>query len=243
MATKKKAAVDSERRLSTGFPEIDNVLGGGLVLGNTILLGGLQGSGKTTLLLQSAAALASPKQQVVYATGEITTEESHAHARRLGAENKYVQLIGSPEGIFVEELVDSLSPRVKVLLVDSIQTCAHDSCSADFGTPRQIAAVANYLTSFAKKKEVAVVIVSHITNRGHSAVPSTVKHLVDVILRLDPHLIEMVLGQTPVRRVWIEGKSRQGRADLTAYLEMDNHGKIVPLSSRWRKVLNPKSKR
>src|SRR5207249_228268 len=57
-----------ETRTSTHIPEVDRVLGGGIVPGSVVLVGGDPGIGKSTLMMQMAAGLSS--QMVLYITGE-----------------------------------------------------------------------------------------------------------------------------------------------------------------------------
>ncbi len=47
------------QRLESGYPELDRVLGGGVVPGSLVLVGGDPGIGKSTLLLQSASVMAN----------------------------------------------------------------------------------------------------------------------------------------------------------------------------------------
>src|SRR4051812_41558999 len=49
-------------RIPTGVPELDRVLGGGLVPGSLVLLGGEPGVGKSTLLLSALAAVSRERR-------------------------------------------------------------------------------------------------------------------------------------------------------------------------------------
>ena len=49
--------VDEAARISTGVPEFDRVLGGGLVPASLVLVGGEPGVGKSTLLLTALAEM------------------------------------------------------------------------------------------------------------------------------------------------------------------------------------------
>jgi predicted ATP-dependent serine protease len=59
-------------RFSSGFKELDRVLGGGVVPGSAILIGGNPGAGKSTLLLQTMCGLAQ-RMKTLYVTGIAST--------------------------------------------------------------------------------------------------------------------------------------------------------------------------
>ena len=69
-------------RTSTGFEELDRVLGGGLVKGSLILLGGEPGIGKSTLILQLCDKVQGDSQ-VLYVSGEESAEQIKLRADRL----------------------------------------------------------------------------------------------------------------------------------------------------------------
>ena len=69
-------------RTSTGFEELDRVLGGGLVKGSLILLGGEPGIGKSTLILQLCDKVQGDGQ-VLYVSGEESAEQIKLRADRL----------------------------------------------------------------------------------------------------------------------------------------------------------------
>src|SRR4249919_1299040 len=74
---------DSHARTS-GVPELDRVLGGGLVPGAAILLAGEPGVGKSTLLLEVAAQTAALGARVLYVTGEESAAQVRMRADRTG---------------------------------------------------------------------------------------------------------------------------------------------------------------
>ena len=69
-------------RTSTGFEELDRVLGGGLVKGSLILLGGEPGIGKSTLILQLCDKVKG-EGSVLYVSGEESAEQIKLRADRL----------------------------------------------------------------------------------------------------------------------------------------------------------------
>ena len=63
-------SVEEKDRTSTGYAELDRVLGGGVVAGSLVLVGGDPGIGKSTLLLQVCRNLAAGGSKVLYISGE-----------------------------------------------------------------------------------------------------------------------------------------------------------------------------
>ena len=80
-----------EKRIPTGFAELDRVLGGGIVAGSMILVGGDPGIGKSTLLLQAMAAIGGARK-ALYVTGEESVEQVALRADRLGLLNAPVAM-------------------------------------------------------------------------------------------------------------------------------------------------------
>ena len=72
-----------EDRLSLGMPEVDRLLGGGIVPGSLVLIGGEPGIGKSTLSLQ--IPLANPGLRTLYVTGEESAKQVKMRAERLAA--------------------------------------------------------------------------------------------------------------------------------------------------------------
>src|SRR6476619_8316920 len=69
----------------TGVPELDRVLGGGLVPGSVTLLGGEPGIGKSTLLLQALGRMAAAGASCLLVTAEESAQQVRLRAERLGA--------------------------------------------------------------------------------------------------------------------------------------------------------------
>ena len=171
-------------RLNTGFDELDRVLGGGIVPGSVVLLGGDPGIGKSTLLLQAAAQLLALGRSVLYVAGEENPAQLALRARRVGLAT--ADLMVTTETV-VERLVALLEQDPPdVLIVDSIQTMytAEGSSSAP-GSVNQLKAVTHELTQVARHKNVASILVGHVTRSGSIAGPRVVEHLVDTVLYLE----------------------------------------------------------
>ena len=74
---------EEKSRWSTGDPELDRVLGGGIVAGSLVLIGGEPGIGKSTLMLQIALVLQGKK--VLYVSGEESEAQIKMRADRMSA--------------------------------------------------------------------------------------------------------------------------------------------------------------
>ncbi len=167
-------------RLVTGIGELDRVLGGGLVRGSVVLIGGDPGIGKSTLVLQALAGLAATGPRTVYVSGEESVAQIQLRARRLGLADAPVELAATTE---VEAVVDTLAADPPaVLAVDSVQTAMVEGIEAAPGTVSQIRAAADLLVRFAKRREVAVLLVGHVTKEGQIAGPRVLEHMVDTVL-------------------------------------------------------------
>jgi DNA repair protein RadA/Sms len=179
----KDAAERSERRATTGWGEIDRVLGGGLVPGSVLLLGGEPGVGKSTLLLQLAGALATVGSPVIVASAEESADQVAMRAGRLGIGHDTIGLVTDDDVDAIVALAERERPRL--LIVDSIQTVGVHEIGAAPGGVAQVRESAARLVRMAKKTGVAVVLVGHVTKEGGLAGPKMLEHMVDVVLYLE----------------------------------------------------------
>ncbi len=166
-------------RRETGIPELDRVLGGGLVPGSVVLLGGEPGVGKSTLALQLAAGLQA-LGPFLYVTGEESPEQLRLRAQRLPVVPNLAYVLAETR---VEALVEpwrTLSPAV--VLVDSIQTLATDRVESAPGSVAQVRESAALLAATAKASGAALILIGHVTKEGTLAGPRVLEHLVDVVL-------------------------------------------------------------
>ena len=169
----------ASRRLESGLAEFDRVLGSGIVPGSVSLLGGDPGIGKSTLLLQVAASVAG-RAPVLYATGEESTQQVRARARRLGLEAPALQIV--PESDLTRILATAEQQRVAMLVIDSIQTVFSPEVPSSAGGVAQLRECAAALVRHAKRTGTAVCIIGHVTREGSIAGPKVLEHLVDTVL-------------------------------------------------------------
>ena len=203
---------DSDRFFS-GMAEFDRVLGG-LVAGQAVLISGEPGVGKSTLLLQLAHRLAS-KKKVYYVNGEESGPQVKSRANRLGLSGENVYLI--PENR-LEALIQRIhNDRPDVLIVDSIQTLSSARFNSLPGSIVQARECAYDLVEIAKKLNMPLFIVSHITKGGQIAGPKVVEHMVDTVLFLES-------DRQGFYRILRALKNRFNSCDEMGLFEMKAHG-------------------
>lgn len=204
--------LDVARARSTGVPELDRVLGGGIVPGAVVLLAGEPGVGKSTLLLEVAARNSG---RVLYVTGEESAGQVRLRAERTGAVHDELFLAAESDLGAIVAHIDELRPDL--LVVDSIQTMSTADADGAPGGVTQTRAVTVALTGLAKDRGLPVLLVGHVTKDGSIAGPRVLEHLVDVVLSFegDKHsTLRMVRGV----------KNRFGPADEVGCFELRDTG-------------------
>jgi DNA repair protein RadA/Sms len=176
------SAVDAlaGRPVPTSIGELDRVLGGGLVPGSVTLVGGEPGIGKSTLLLQLAAAWGSP---ALYVSAEESAQQVRLRAERLGAVSESLWLLQETTLPHIVGALDELSPSL--LIVDSIQTVADPEVGSAPGSVVQVRSCAQRLVHEAKRRNLPVVLVGHVTKDGALAGPRVLEHVVDTVLSFE----------------------------------------------------------
>lgn len=169
-----------EPRHSTGMGEFDRVLGGGVVPGSVMLIGGDPGIGKTTLLLQALPLLAAPGEQVLYVSGEESPRQIKMRGQRLGIDGKHLLILGETSLEQILKAIQEIQPAAVV--VDSIQTVYTEQLTSAPGSISQVQEVAGQLMWFAKRSNVPVFIIGHVTKEGAIAGPRLLEHIVDTVL-------------------------------------------------------------
>ncbi|MBC1261744.1 DNA repair protein RadA [Synechococcus sp. BSF8S] len=176
------------QRLSSGFPELDRVLGGGLVPGSLVLVGGDPGIGKSTLLLQSARALAADCS-VLYVSAEESAQQVKLRWRRLqqpaegGPGEEGLQLLAETDLELVLQELEALRPAVAI--IDSIQALHDAELNSAPGSVSQVRECAAALQRLAKRQDMALLLVGHVTKEGMLAGPKVLEHLVDAVLTFE----------------------------------------------------------
>jgi len=168
------------QRASTGIKELDRVLGGGVVAGSVILIGGDPGIGKSTLLLQTLFGLSKHYGAVLYVSGEESPEQIKIRSERLSINSEDIILISETSLESIIHHVSKVTP--KALVVDSIQTVYTEELVSAPGSVSQVRDCASKLMLFAKRSDIPVFIVGHVTKEGAIAGPRVLEHIVDTVL-------------------------------------------------------------
>ena len=202
-------------RTQAGVAELDRVLGGGLVPASATLVGGDPGIGKSTLLLQAAAAFAQAGHKAVYISGEEAAGQIRMRARRLGLADAPVHL-GTDTNL--RNILTTLeAERPALAIIDSIQTIWSNTVESAPGSVSQVRAVSHELTTFAKRRGVAIILVGHVTKEGQIAGPRVVEHMVDTVLYFEGERGHQF-------RILRAVKNRFGPADEIGVFEMTGGG-------------------
>lgn len=170
-------------RIFCGLPELDRVLGGGLVPGSLVLISGDPGVGKSTLLLQALFGLASRGYNVLYASGEESREQIKLRAERLKTIHPNILLFNETDLSSIVSQALHLKPHV--LVVDSIQTVAHPDYPSSPGSVTQVRECTARLMDVAKLHGITTWVVGHVTKEGSIAGPRVLEHLVDTVMHLE----------------------------------------------------------
>ncbi|HIK24848.1 MAG TPA: DNA repair protein RadA [Thermosynechococcus sp. M46_R2017_013] len=169
-----------QSRSPSGFAELDRVLGGGIVPGSLVLVGGEPGIGKSTLLLQMAAHLGQ-RQRVLYVCAEESAQQVKLRSQRLGiAVPPSLYLLAETDLEVILQELAHLQPHLAI--IDSIQAVYLPPLTAAPGSVSQVREGTAMLMRFAKREQMSLFIVGHVTKEGAIAGPKVLEHLVDTVL-------------------------------------------------------------
>ncbi len=216
---------ETNARMTSGMPELDRVLGGGVVPGSLVLVGGDPGIGKSTLLLQVCRNMANAGRKIWYISGEESLQQIKIRAERIGTISDELQLICETSLNDIAEVVRRGKPDVVV--VDSIQTMYSDEISSAPGSVSQIRQATAVFMQLAKSEQITIFVVGHVTKEGVVAGPRVLEHMVDTVLYFegDRHASYRILRAV---------KNRFGSTNEIGVFEMRKEGLIeVPNPSEY----------
>ncbi len=206
--------IEEEERFTTGIKEFDRVVGGGVVSGSLVLISGEPGIGKSTLLLMVSGFL-SRSFKVLYVSGEESQSQIKMRAKRLGLGEEKLLTVSETNIESILSLVKSEKP--KMVVIDSIQTMALSNGNGITGSVSLVREITSELMEVAKKNNVTVFIVGHITKSGNIAGPMTLEHIVDAVLFMEG-------DSTHSFRLLRSKKNRFGSTNEVGIFDMDEKG-------------------
>lgn len=204
---------DAESRISLADPEIDRLLGGGLVEGSLVLLAGEPGIGKSTLSLQ--IPLHCKGLKTLYVTGEESAKQVKLRAGRLGGDDSGCMVYSETSAENIISEAKKIAPDL--MIVDSIQTVYTGTMESSAGSVSQIRECAALFLRFAKETGIPVILIGHITKDGSIAGPKVLEHIVDVVLQFEG---DNMRAYRLLRSI----KNRFGSTSELAVFEMTGNG-------------------
>lgn len=208
--------VDARRdaRIATGLPELDRVLGGGIVPGSMTLLGGDPGIGKSTLMMQ-ICRLDGAGRTVLYVSGEESLRQIKLRAERLGVNVPTFFVFAETNLEAVLSAIERTNPAL--VIIDSIQTMYRPELESAPGSISQVRECTAVLTQRAKAENIPMFIIGHVTKDGVIAGPRVLEHMVDTVLQFEGdhhHAYRIVRGT----------KNRFGSTNEIGIFEMREEG-------------------
>jgi DNA repair protein RadA/Sms len=170
-----------EKRIITSDPELNRVLGGGIVAGSIVLVAGEPGIGKSTLFLQNGLLLKNVK--TLYISGEESEQQIKMRADRLNIKNEDFYLLTETSTQVIFQEIKKLRPQM--VIVDSIQTLQSPYIESSAGSVSQIRECTSEFQRFAKETNTCVFLIGHITKDGSIAGPKVLEHMVDTVLQFE----------------------------------------------------------
>jgi DNA repair protein RadA/Sms len=208
-------SAEEAERIPTGVPELDRVLGGGLVPASLVLVGGEPGVGKSTLLLMALASMSANRRSLLI-TGEESVAQVKLRAQRLGGAAN-VEILAETE---LDTVCETLrAERPDVCVIDSVQTLYASELGSAPGSVAQVREAAGRLLRVAKEAGVATILVGHVTKDGSVAGPRVLEHLVDCVLQFEG-------DRYHAHRVLRATKNRFGSTNELGVFEMTGAGLV-----------------
>ena len=210
----KDISVSDEPRYLTNIPELDRVLGGGIVKGSVVLLSGDPGIGKSTILLQIADKV-QKGLKILYVSGEESAGQIKIRAQRLNVNNENLLIMTETD---VEAICDYINAeKPDIVMIDSIQTMQIAGVSSTAGSVVQVRESTNLFLKTGKKNNIPIIIVGHVNKGGEIAGPKITEHIVDAVLYFEGE-------RNQSYRILRAVKNRFGSTNEIGVFEMSDKG-------------------
>ena len=208
--------VTKEIRIDTGYEELNRVFGGGIVEGSLNLIGGEPGIGKSTLIMQVCSNLAD-YGKVLYVSGEESETQVKLRADRLKVTSDNILFFNETNIDIIQDKIEDITP--KFCIIDSIQTIYDEEISSTPGSVSQVKEVTARLMFLAKKQNITIIVIGHVTKDGVIAGPRILEHMVDTVIYIEG---ERFLSHRIVRGV----KNRFGSTNEIGIFDMKDEGMV-----------------
>ena len=212
---------EPSRRIILENPELNRVLGGGIVPGAGILVGGDPGIGKSTLLIQTAAEVARNVGQVLYISGEESAYQIGRRATRLGLDEERLLILADT---ILEQILEQIGKvKPSLVIIDSVQAIHSNASASAAGSVSQVRDCAAQLLRLARQLNIPLFLVGHVTKEGAIAGPRVLEHMVDAVLQLEGERFHAY-------RLLHSVKNRFGSTNEVGVFEMTERG-MAPVAN------------
>lgn len=210
-----KESCKEEDRILTHLPELDKLLGGGIMRGAAMLIGGEPGVGKSTLSLQIMFQVAQQDKTVLYVSGEESLRQIRLRASRLGSISENIEVLCETNLDVVKSTIKKITPAF--VIIDSIQMLFKEELTAAPGTVSQVRECSSDLVFLGKSLDIPILFIGHLTKSGEIAGPRVLEHLVDTVLYFEGERLNTY-------RILRAFKNRFGSTNEIAVYEMMTDG-------------------
>jgi DNA repair protein RadA/Sms len=221
-----------DQRYLTKNDELDRVLGGGIVPGGMILLGGDPGIGKSTMVLQATETLGEQGHKILYVSGEESEQQLKMRGERMGVKSENISFLSEINLPYILSIILEVKPDI--VIIDSIQTMYSPDISSAPGSVSQIRENTGALMQVAKKDNISMILVGHVTKDGNIAGPRVLEHMVDTVLYFEGekyHTYRILRGV----------KNRFGSTNEIGIFEMTQNG-LQPVANPSEMMLDSRPK-
>lgn len=200
-----------------GLSEVERVLSGGLEPGSVTLVAGAPGIGKSTLCTQLTVFAAATGHGALVIASEESLAQVARRTDRLGGGAAEVSVL--PTSDLAQAVAALETTDAALCVVDSVSTMTDATLRSLSGGVAQVRNAAEQLSSVARRRGIALLLVGHVTKDGELAGPRALEHLVDTVVSIEG-------DRHHTRRVVTTVKHRFGPAGEVGILDLGPDGLV-----------------